>query len=165
GRRFAPQLMLSVMPPGRMSIPTREEINVYDTLDERSACEHFLGKTLDEAEALFRENSLYYQDDLLWMGPVGFRYYVTAAIRYIRSDAATGDSDIVSCFAGLLESRLESEPDEIRPVAERLEFVCRYIIDQYHKFEVTPEIYGDICVRLVALRETFSRMLDQPKQR
>lgn len=40
------------------TLPTCREINVYDSLDERSACEHFLGKTLEEAEALFRENSL-----------------------------------------------------------------------------------------------------------
>ena len=63
-------------------IPTSNEINVYDSLDERSACEHFQGKNLDEAELLFRENSLCYQEDLMWMGPMAFRYYVEAAIRY-----------------------------------------------------------------------------------
>jgi hypothetical protein len=62
--------------------PSREEINVYDSLDERSACRNFLGKTLDQAEALFRESSLYYQEGLMWMGPVAFRYYIQAAINY-----------------------------------------------------------------------------------
>jgi hypothetical protein len=41
-------------------LPTREEINVFDSLDERAACDHFLNKTLDEAEALFRENAIYF---------------------------------------------------------------------------------------------------------
>ena len=148
-----------------MPIPTREEINVYDSLDERSACEHFLGKTLHEAEKLFRENSLYYQEDLQWMGPVAFRYYVTAAISYIRSQAAIGDSDIISCLAGILKSRLEHEPNELRPVADRLAYICDYMIDHYDKFEVTREIYGDIRVRLVTLRDAFSQMLNQPKPR
>ena len=70
-------------------IPSRSDINVFDTLDERDACEHFLGKNIDEAEALFREDFLCYQEDLMWMGPRAFRYYVHAAINYIHSDAAT----------------------------------------------------------------------------
>ena len=53
-------------------IPTANDINVHGSLDEEVACDHFLGKTLDEAEALFRANSLYYQEDLMWMGPRAF---------------------------------------------------------------------------------------------
>ena len=37
-------------------IPTPSDFNIYDSLDERQALEHFLGKKLSEAEALFREN-------------------------------------------------------------------------------------------------------------
>jgi hypothetical protein len=58
-----------------MRPPTREEINVYDSLDERVAVERFLGKNLEEAEALFGENLCRYTEDLMWMGPVAFRYY------------------------------------------------------------------------------------------
>lgn len=43
-----------------MQLPSRDEINVHDSLDERSACDSFLGKTLEQAEALFHENSLDY---------------------------------------------------------------------------------------------------------
>ena len=67
-----------------MTIPSHQDINVYDSLDERSACEHFLGKSLDEADALFRENWLYYQEDLMFMGISAFRFYVQAAIRFIQ---------------------------------------------------------------------------------
>lgn len=59
-----------------MPLPTRQDINVHDSLDERSACEHFLGKSLLEAETLFRENSLYYQEDLMFMGASAFRFYL-----------------------------------------------------------------------------------------
>ncbi len=37
-----------------MTVPTRGEINPYDDLDGRVACDHFHGKNLDEAEALIR---------------------------------------------------------------------------------------------------------------
>ena len=53
-------------------LPTAEEINVFDSLDERCAVKNFLGKDLDQAQALFREISLYYQEDLMWMGPKAF---------------------------------------------------------------------------------------------
>ncbi len=63
-----------------MKLPTAAEINVYDSLDERYACKNFLGKNLGEAEELFRENALHYSEDLEWMGPVAFRYYIRAYI-------------------------------------------------------------------------------------
>lgn len=46
-----------------MSLPTRQDINVNDSLDERTAYKHFLSKSLTEADALFAENSAYYQED------------------------------------------------------------------------------------------------------
>jgi hypothetical protein len=138
-----------------MTIPSRQDINVYDSLDERSACEHFLGKTLEQAEALFRENSLYYQEDLMFMGASAFRFYVQAAISYIRSDSATDDHAIVSCFAGILEHRLEYESAELVPIASQLASICGYIIEHYERFNLTPEIFGDVRARFQALQQTF----------
>jgi hypothetical protein len=126
----------------KTKLPTCEEINVYDSLDERSACKHFLGRTIEEAEALFRENSLCHQEDLMWMGPVAFRYYVQAAINYIQSPAATGDDCMIDCFAMLLEFRLEHERQELLPIAQFLVNACRYIITNYRRFnEADAEIY------------------------
>ena len=94
-----------------MNLPTAKEMDPYDSLDGQRACKNFLGKNLDEAEALFRENSLHYQEDLMWMGPIAFRYYVAAAISYIQSEAAVGDSDFINCFVGLLEFRQQYLPN------------------------------------------------------
>ena len=77
------------------SLPTLADINVHDSLDERSAVEHFFGQDLLQAEVLFRENFLYYQEDLMWMGPRAFCFYVDAAIAYLLSPAASGDSDAI----------------------------------------------------------------------
>jgi hypothetical protein len=108
-----------------MSLPTQAEINVYDSLDERSACEHFLGKTLEEAEALFAENVFTYYEDLFDMGPAAFRFYVEAAIRHIK---ATRDKGSVSYFASVLEYRIECEPSELIPISADLLAICRYIL-------------------------------------
>jgi len=139
-----------------MTLPTRWDINVHDSLDERTACEHFLGKSLAEAEALFREASIMYQEDLMFMGASAFRFYVQAAISYIQSEAATGDGDIISCFASILEHRLEYEAEQLRPVAGRLGSICGYILEHYDRFDLRPEIYGDVRPRFQALQQAFS---------
>jgi hypothetical protein len=41
--------------PGESNLPTREEINVYDDLDGRTACDHFVGKSLEKAAEMFRK--------------------------------------------------------------------------------------------------------------
>jgi hypothetical protein len=143
-----------------MTLPTRQDINVHDSLDERTACEHFLGKSLAEAEALFREASVIYQEDLMFMGASAFRFYVQAAVRYIQSEAAAGDSDIINCFAGILERRLEYEAEELRPIAARLASICAYILEHYERFDLAPNIYGDFRPRFQALQQAFSGKME-----
>lgn len=141
-----------------MTLPSAKEISPYDDLDGRRACDHFLGKTIEEAEALFRQNPEYYQDDLLWMGPAAFRYYVQAAIRFIRSPDAAEESDFINGFESTLRLRLEQEPDELAPLAEKLCDVCIYIIEHYESFDLEPEIYGDLRTNYKALQEAFSHL-------
>lgn len=136
-----------------MALPTKEEINVHDSLDERRACKHFLGKTPEQAEALFRENALHYQEDLMWMGPVAFRYYVPAFIRCLESPESSGDSDAINCFIGLLEFRLKYEREEVQPMATVLKEACGRILTDFDRFDASVEIYGDLrarCERLIA---------------
>jgi hypothetical protein len=137
-------------------LPTANEINpTGDSLDGKHAERMFLGKTLEEAEGLFRENSLFYQEDLMFMGPMGFRYYVFAAINYLRSGASEGDSDMASSFAGLLEQRVKFELKELSPIAGDLASICRYMVDNYGKFKVAAHIYGDVRSRYAALEQIF----------
>lgn len=107
---------------------------------------------------MFRAASIVDQEDLLFMGPAAFRYYVAAAIRYVQSDAAGDDSDIIHCLAGIFENRLQWEPDELRAIAPQLAFACRYIVSHYDRFDLTPEIYGDLRPRFEALEQAFQRL-------
>jgi hypothetical protein len=138
-----------------MTLPTAKEIDPYGGLDGQVACKNFLGKSITEAEALFRENSLYYQEGLMWMGPIAFRFYVQAAIHYIQSEAATDDSAIASCMAAILEFRLEHEASELAPIADHLASLCGYFLEHYERFDLTPEIFGDVRARFQALQKTF----------
>ncbi len=83
----------------RPFVPSEADINVYDSLDERWAVGNFLGKTLQQAEELFRESAVTYQEDLQHMGPVAFRFYVPAFVSYLRSAVSSGDSYAVNGFA------------------------------------------------------------------
>lgn len=146
-----------------LSLPTREEINVHDDLDGRVACRNFFGKTLEEAEALFRENPSR-DEDLLWMGPIAFRFYVTAAIRFIQSDDSAFQVGFINGLCGTLEWRLECEsPEELIPVAGQLAAVCRYIAEHWSKFGANEEIYGDLQHRYVALQQTFEHLSGETK--
>ncbi|MFN0134746.1 MAG: hypothetical protein ACKVS9_01365 [Phycisphaerae bacterium] len=135
-----------------MHAPTREQINVYDSLDEQRAVRNFLGKDLDAAEALFRENSLYYVEDLMWMGPVAFRYYITAAIRYVHSDASSQDSSMASGLASVLEFWFEHYESELRPISVPLADVCDYVAARRSKFDLIAG-YAGVPDRFASLRD------------
>ena len=142
-----------------MNLPSEREIcPVPEDLDGQCAVRNFLGKSIEEAEALFRENSLHYQEDLMWMGPVAFRFYFPATERYVRSEHSRGDSDIINCLAGLLQFKLEWSPDDMRPIAGTLATFCDYVAAAYDRFDVIEDIYGDARGRYSTLKEHFEQM-------
>ena len=143
----------------KTDLPTCEQINVYDSLDERSACKTFLGKTIEEIEALVRDGHLHVCGDLMWMGPVAFQYYVIAVIQYIRSPESKGDSDAIHCFLGLLEFRFEWDPNSLQPIAKELADVGRFIVEHFDRFDAAPEIYGAMRPRYEILVQNISEPL------
>jgi len=126
------------------AIPTEQEINLYGSLDARTAAEHFLGKNISQAEALFQENFIYYQEDLMFMGPKAFCYYVRAAMNYLRSDESDGDSDAANSFCSVVGSQHEYSANEIAPVIPAIRDGIGAILAKIDRFECAPEIYGDI---------------------
>lgn len=139
-----------------MRLPTEGEINVFDSLDERFAVKNFLGKDLEEARSLFRENFLRYQEDLMFMGPKAFQFYVQAAIDYLCDSASSEDSDAVSSFCSLIECRLECDPDEILPVRAMIREGIVRILVSFERFGCDFEIYGDVASRYRSLLTKLS---------
>jgi hypothetical protein len=120
-------------------------------LDERHALKVFLGKTPDEAEAMFRDNFLYYQESLTYMRAPAFRFYLLPAIKYLLSEHASGDPDAVNSFCSMLESRLASDPESLKPLVPVLLYTIQKVLAEFTRFECLPEIYGDIPQRYKAL--------------
>ncbi|MEI7929683.1 MAG: hypothetical protein WCH40_14125, partial [Verrucomicrobiales bacterium] len=70
-----------------MNIPTEIDwrSEPWD-LDIPYAYKHFFGKDLQEAFDLFVDNSACYQEDIMFMPLVCFRYYVLAYTSYLLSE-------------------------------------------------------------------------------
>lgn len=118
-----------------MTLPTAREINPFKTLDGNCAERNFLDKDLDEAQLLFQSAYGLHQEDLMFMGPIGFRYYVQAAIRYIKGPAAKDDCCVAIFTAGYLDHHLKYESTELIPIADQLADLCQFIVDHWADFD------------------------------
>jgi len=79
-----------------------------ESLDERLAREHFLGKTRAEAKALIKSNFLYYAEDLAWMPSDLFSVYIHSVIDLAEEEFAEfheESADTLCCIVSMLESR------------------------------------------------------------
>lgn len=124
-------------------LPSSDEINVFDSLDERCAVKNFLGKDLEQARSLFAENFLRYQEDLMWMGPKAFAFYVHAAFNYLLSEEADNATDAVSSFLSLIEFRLEYEPTEVARVGPIIRESILKMLENFERYGFGGEVYGD----------------------
>ncbi|MEP0916981.1 hypothetical protein NC981_09125 [Leptolyngbya sp. DQ-M1] len=125
-----------------MRLPSEDEINIHNSLDEISASKHFLNKTLQEAEALFQENSAYYQEDLMWMGSQAFQFYLQAVINYLKSEHSLGDDHLIDCLYEIVVFR--SQQDGFLVTRDRVKEMINYVIENYAKFDVDEDVYGDL---------------------
>jgi hypothetical protein len=116
-------------------LPTERDINVYDSLDERTAVKNFLGKTLQQAEEMFRNGgSQLYTEDLMWMGPNAFCYYVRAAVDCLKSDASAGDWYMLCGFCTAVEYQLKYYRPAIETSVPLLREALAYVLSSWAKF-------------------------------
>lgn len=139
-----------------MRLPSASEINVYNSPDERLACEHFLNKTLSQAEKLFSDNSALYQEDLMWMGLKAFHFYLQAVINYLQSDDAIGDDHFIDCLYEIMMFRLNRENFLLS--VDIVDNMINYIISNYKKFSVDEEIYGVLKDKYVQLQNKVRKV-------
>lgn len=144
----------------RNNLPAFRDLSpsLGENLDEKLAAEHFLGKTLREAENLFRENAIHYAGDLMWMGDAAFAFYFMAFSRYLKSSHADGDSDALNSLASIIAFRVEHEPKSIVGVRRDVLSVLSYCVDHFPKFAVNEAIYKDLRDKLVQLQKDVAAL-------
>ena len=111
----------------------------------------FLGKTAEQAEAMFRRSFIFYQEDLMHMRAPAFQFYVRPAIKYLLSTDASGDPDAVNSFCYVLESRLKYDPAALKPIANIMRDAIEKILARFERFKCSPEIYGEVPSRYRAV--------------
>ena len=132
------------------ALPTRQDIDIFGSLDEAAACKNFLGKSLAQAEEMFRSNALHYQEDLMWMGPVAFKFYLPAATRYFASDAAHDDADGIAALLRTIKFRAGDE--HFSSAHHEVNQLLDVVMLHYPKFDIDESIFGDLRALCAELR-------------
>lgn len=98
-------------------------------LDEEYARQQFEGKSFEEALQLFRSNALMRSEDVSYMPPVPFRYYILVFKAYVlelgkreiaERDLLNDPWSAASSFLILVETKLTSQIDFIAPIMDDL---------------------------------------------
>jgi len=107
------------------------------TLDEGRVLRNFLGKTQQQAQAMFPRDSTV-TEDFTYMTPAGLCYYLPPALAYLASPEAQGDWDFahglmcaLSTQAGLHHVRGEA--------LHLIQQIAEYCATQRPKFILTEE--------------------------
>lgn len=134
-----------------MNVPSEEDWRGEDwegVFEEQWACQHFLGKTMEEAVLLFENNALSYAEDLMYMPSRVFGFYLRAYILYLMSDASIGDADGASCFISLIQRWVESKREETVPLWPEIEPVLKKLAEQQDVYAAEWTIYGSFRARI-----------------
>jgi hypothetical protein len=124
-----------------------------DDLDRQWARKVFLGRNMDECAPLFAENPIERCDEIRFMRPVPFRYYLTAFARWVAGSEALryGAPDAASCFLRLVLEKLEESPSPVAPILPEIVEAARFVADNQAGYGADVKIYGDF-------REIFARI-------
>lgn len=130
-------------------------------LDEAYAREQFAGKSFEDALAMFRERDvLMCSEDISYMPPVPFRYYMIVFKEYVlelgkrdveERDLVDDPWGAASSFLQLIERKLRSEINVIAPIMGDLLPAAEFVAMNQGRYFATTDIYGDF-------REQFARI-------
>ena len=140
-----------------MQVPTENDWSDPNTnpnycADIRWAKEHFIGKTVEEAEELFIRNALHWQEAIMFMPSIPFRYYVHAYMNYLLDNQCSkGDTDGASCFLSLIESKQEWDQADLLVVWPCVKETIEHIRRNSGWFDWNESIYGHLEERTTQL--------------
>lgn len=125
-------------------------------LDIPYAYKNFAGKSHEQAVALFQENALCYQEDVMFMPRACFLFYIYAYIDYLLSAASQGDADGANCFFSLVKSRANDIRENPAAVL-MVERVLRHLASRQEWYDADSTIYGDFAERAAAGLKQLAR--------
>lgn len=126
------------------TIPLPKEDDFYfdGDVDEKWAIKHYLGKDINETSKLyFKLDPLSKAQDFDLVGIKAFNYYMFGAFRYLQDSRSSNEPDVYSALPKILLSRSN---ENVIPIVDYVVSFCDWAIENYSKFEVHDQIYGDV---------------------
>jgi len=115
-----------------------------NNLDAECAFKQFAGKSSEEAEEMFRENALHYQEDLLSMPSIAFNYYAPVFAKYVLSKNAKGDSDGASSFLHMAIELIQANRSlATKNTEQALIAAAKNVAMRQDYYDADVDIYGD----------------------
>ena len=96
------------------------------------------------------------------MEPIGFRFYIRAAIRFTLSERATGQSDLINGLAGTISLWHEQHPGELTPCARLITDFCPAVVQQFDRNDTRPGDLRGAAQQYQQLADTFGRLANEP---
>ena len=130
-------------------------------LDEAGARRRFAGKSFDEALEVFRKFPvLGCAEDLGYMPPVPFRYYMLVFVQHVLSAAHAADKlespDAASGLLDIVERKLAGDRDTIAPIMNDLLAAVRFVAAHQELYDANPGIYGDFTERAARIASRWN---------
>ena len=143
-----------------MRVPAEEDWGNWQAdLDQAYAHNIFAGRTLEEVMPLFEQNVIERTDELRFMPPVPFRYYMIGFRDYVMSKRVFNTdhdaSDAASCFLDLVLERLENARETIIPIMPDLMASVEYVACNQAKFDASVDVYGSFPEKLAKVRALY----------
>ena len=113
-------------------------------LEVKHAWNTFGGKTVEDAYRSFEAAAFPQIENFYWIAPEAFIYYFPVVLRYVKSEAAKGDSDTISSLANILEAQLDENGQGLSPVFGGIAELSKHVISHYADYDVSYDIYGDV---------------------
>jgi hypothetical protein len=134
-------------------------------LDREYAEKIFGGLSREQAvQHFFATQSLERIEDLRWMPPVPFRFYLLACLDYVQSDRLRADPkqrlsrpDAASAFLRLIAGRLERWPEDVRPLLDEVLPVVDFIAAHQSNFDANEATYGSFPALAAKIHELAKR--------
>ena len=145
-----------------LEVPSEEDWGNYKAdLDQDHAHRIFFGKTREEVSADFERNIIERTDELRFMPPIPFRYYMIAFRDFVLSSRLFEMNnewdvpDAASCFLNLIADKLEGAPEAIAPIMGNLMPAIEYGGSNQALYKANEDIYGNFSEKLERIRALY----------
>jgi len=140
--------------PNFKTLPSEDDFYHNGDCDERYAIKTYYGKDIDFAQQqYYKYTPLGVVQDLIFIGTKAFRYYIFGAFRYLQDDNIDKDdaSEVYCALVDILAKHLREHSEDMQYIADYLLKFLNWAIENYDKFNVDEEIYGDIREKYIEL--------------